>query len=196
VIGAAAAAVGVQTGVITDPVFLPMWLPYFFTGMLIADIFVSDWAGEPRVSRLADAVGILVWVGFALILPYKQFHPLILPLLFGTGMFTALSGARLRGVFALPVITTIGGMCYSIYLLHYWLLEAGAHALGPLVVRLPSYDVAYGVSLVILAPVVLLVCGAYFVLIERPCMDRRWPERLAAAVRDRLTVRGATGNLP
>jgi peptidoglycan/LPS O-acetylase OafA/YrhL len=195
-VGALAFALAVQAGLLTDPVFLPMWLPYFFLGMLIADIFVSDWAGEPRVSRIADGVGILAWVAFALILPYKHFHPLVLPLLFATGMFTALSGARLRRVFAYPVITTIGGMCYSIYLLHYWLLEAGAHALGPLVRGLPSYDLAYGVSLVILAPVVLLVCGTYFALIERPCMDRHWPERLAAAVRDRLTVRRATGNLP
>jgi len=196
VVSALAFAIASQTGLLADPVFLPMWLPYFLTGMLIADIFIADWGGEPRVSRLADVLGVLAWVGFALVLPHKDIHPLVLPVLFGAGMFTALSGARLRGMFAVPVITTIGGMCYSIYLLHYWLLEACAHALGPLVVRLPSYDVAYIVSLVLLAPVVLLVCGAYFVLIERPCMDRHWPERLAAAVRDRLTVRGATGNLP
>lgn len=39
------------------------------------------------------------------------------------------------------------------------------------------------VQAVILVPIVLLASTVFFVVIERPCMRKDWPSRLAAAVR-------------
>jgi peptidoglycan/LPS O-acetylase OafA/YrhL len=49
------------------------------------------------------------------------------------------------------VIVTIGGMCYSIYLFHYQLIPVTKHILAYL-------------------PLLLVVSGLYFALVERPCM--------------------------
>jgi hypothetical protein len=38
---------------------------------------------------------------------------------------------------------------------------------------------------IVILPVVLVVSSAYFVLIERPCMDRNWPTKLREWVRPR-----------
>jgi peptidoglycan/LPS O-acetylase OafA/YrhL len=42
---------------------------------------------------------------------------------------------------------------------------------------------AFVLQTAVLAAVILLVSGVFFVLVERPCMERDWPQRLAARVR-------------
>lgn len=91
-------------------------------------------------------------------------------------------------------LATIGGMCYSIYLLHFPLISYVGHHTLPLAQgRGPLVHLA--VQAVFIVPAVLLVSTVYFVLIERPCMDRRWPQKL----RDRahaLRYRGVRAHAP
>ena len=79
-------------------------------------------------------------------------------------------------------LATIGGMCYSIYLLHFPLISYVGHKTLPLAQgRGPLVHVlAQGI---VILPVVLVVSSVYFVLIERPCMDRNWPRKLRERVR-------------
>ena len=81
-----------------------------------------------------------------------------------------------------PSVATIGGMCYSIYLLHFPLISI----IGRHTITLGSTSAQWIHLLVqtaIIVPPVLLVCGVYFALIERPCMERDWPQKLAAYFR-------------
>ena len=66
-------------------------------------------------------------------------------------------------------LVIIGGMCYSIYLLHFaivslagsWLLQLGFRPQGPL----------YFIPLaILLALLVLVVAAIYFLLVEKPFM--------------------------
>jgi peptidoglycan/LPS O-acetylase OafA/YrhL len=79
------------------------------------------------------------------------------------------------------VIYTIGGMCYSIYLLHFAVMER----LFPYTQRIglgTSLTTAWLVQIVLLLPLVLVVCAVYFALIERPCMSPTWPADLRRAL--------------
>jgi peptidoglycan/LPS O-acetylase OafA/YrhL len=74
-------------------------------------------------------------------------------------------------------LATIGGMCYSIYLLHFPIISFVGHQTLPLGQRSGPllHVLAQGLLIV---PVVLIISSVYFVLIERPCMDRNWPRKL------------------
>jgi hypothetical protein len=43
-----------------------------------------------------------------------------------------------------------------------------------------SGTLIYGIVLI---PLMLVVCGAFFLLIEKPCMNPEWPQKLYRAVR-------------
>jgi peptidoglycan/LPS O-acetylase OafA/YrhL len=78
-------------------------------------------------------------------------------------------------------LATIGGMCYTIYLLHYPLISFVGHNTLPLGQGSGPMVHVMAQGLLIL-PVVLVVSSVYFVLIERPCMDRNWPGKLRGRV--------------
>jgi peptidoglycan/LPS O-acetylase OafA/YrhL len=71
------------------------------------------------------------------------------------------------------VLTNIGGMCYSIYLLHFVLIS---------LVGNPLFHIAFSkIEMVnhllyatILTAVVLFVSTIFFLLVERPCMNKNW----------------------
>jgi peptidoglycan/LPS O-acetylase OafA/YrhL len=82
-----------------------------------------------------------------------------------------------RRVLRNPWIATIGGMCYSIYLLHFPFISFVGHHSLPLAQHSTPLLHLMAQAVVIL-PLLLLVSSVYFVLIERPCMDRDWPRKL------------------
>jgi peptidoglycan/LPS O-acetylase OafA/YrhL len=88
----------------------------------------------------------------------------------------AFRGAWSRRLFTLRGVTLIGGMCYSMYLLHYFVISlAGVLAQS---LHLGSTFLArLAIEGVIALPAVLALTCLYFVWLERPCMDARWPER-------------------
>jgi len=158
---------------------------YFTAGFLLCDFYLVPW--RVRVSGyLLDAVGI------ALLVPLLYGGGPVTAILFPLGVL-AVYMAGLRGVllpklFAQPLISVAGGMCYSVYLTHGTVLAA----LGLVLRKLPfgSLPVAgQQVLLIALSLGVVFAAGTlYFVLIERPCMDPRWPRKLVALLRSHRTV--------
>ncbi len=71
------------------------------------------------------------------------------------------------------VITNIGGMCYSIYLLHSPLISLlGNPLINIKFSETPSINIIVYTFLLLLF--VMLVSSSYFLLIERPCMNKNW----------------------
>jgi peptidoglycan/LPS O-acetylase OafA/YrhL len=153
------------------------YIQFFLVGFLIADFYVDGWERIPR-AWWWDAISIPLWlILFWLRLDAFRFlGPLILPILF-VGAF---KGTFIRAILRNPVINTIGGMCYSIYLTHRTTI---------LVVQLLLVRLHFGflfwlvLSLVVVAPISVAVGAVYFLLIERPCMDPHWPNKLIALLR-------------
>jgi peptidoglycan/LPS O-acetylase OafA/YrhL len=101
----------------------------------------------------------------------------VLPFLIVFLYLAAFRGRILAAVFGHPLITNIGGMCYSIYLFHFVLIYGVKHVTASLHVG-GNFWVYYVLQAFLILPVVMLFCGAFFLLIERPCMDRDWPKKL------------------
>jgi peptidoglycan/LPS O-acetylase OafA/YrhL len=152
-------------------------IQYFLAGLLVADLYVDGWNRIPQTWRW-DVVSIPFWFLLFWLQPnaFRFLAPLILPIVFVGGFKGSIMPAFLRN----PVISTIGGMCYSIYLTH----RTTIFVLDALLARfhLPFWT-WLAVSLILVAPASIAVGAVYFLLIERPCMDPRWPQKLIARFR-------------
>jgi peptidoglycan/LPS O-acetylase OafA/YrhL len=160
------------------------YIQFFLVGLLVADFYVDGWERIPD-TWWWDAISIPLWLLlFWLQLDTFRFlGPLILPIIF-VGAF---KGTFIRGILRNPVINTIGGMCYSIYLTH----RTTILVIQLLLVRMHFRFLSWlALSLLVVAPLSIAVGAVYFLLIERPCMDPRWPNKLIALFRS-----GAPGRL-
>ena len=172
-----------------------LWhMEYFAAGFLLADLYLVDWRESPRRTLWWDLASLLGWpVLLAAMLgqrvPYA-FAPLMLLVCAG-----AFRGTVSSWLFSRPLLTVTGGMCYSIYLIHFRLLWAT----GRFATRFlwgSSFLARFAIEALITIPVLLVVSLIFFVLLERPCMNPAWPSRAAVRVRSWFGGELGSGGLP
>ena len=159
---------------------------YFLTGILVADLYTSRLHARPQ--RLGDLAALAGFVGLALVTsPFMaQQVRALLPVVAGVILWGLLFGDVARRLFQSRWLTSTGMMCYSIYLVHYSVISL----IGRLSLRIPSppsYSTALLMMLFLFVPGVLIVSGAFFLSVERPCMEPEWPSKLASWLRRRDT---------
>jgi len=110
---------------------------------------------------------------------YPSRHVLhaILPFVIVVLYLAAFRGRICSAIFSYPLITNIGGMCYSIYLLHLPAVYLVKRVTGYWHIG-GNFWTFFALQACLMWAFVLLTCGTYFLLIERPCMDRDWPQKL------------------
>lgn len=155
---------------------------YFLVGFLLADLFVSK-------TTLFSKTKFDVLIGFAFF---------VIIWLFETGDFQSTPAKaiwviiQLSSMFLLyyyvifhkalsflswRLITNIGGMCYSIYLLHTPII----YLLGKFVMRFSfsNYSlINYSIYLILFMLVILVISSVFFLMVERPCMDKDWYKKI------------------
>jgi peptidoglycan/LPS O-acetylase OafA/YrhL len=158
--------------------------PLFLVGFLLADLFVSGMLD--RESWLFD-LAIPVWfLVFWLTEPvFWRWGPALLLGLF----FCALRGRASKAFLRFPVVSVIGGMCYSLYLTHM-----GIAALVMPKIMLLHQGVVVSTALALIPVLFFGVC--YFLLIERPCMDKEWPQKLWKLLSGKKSNREAEDRTP
>ena len=165
------------------------YLHYFVIGVMLSDYAVHS--GFRKSSALYDLLFVFGLVIFYLAGLTQWVHldtgsnvarnlvyiPAIL-LVFAGGMQGRFSSAFLSNVY----VSLVGGACYSIYLVHVPAMQF-------------VYEVAVRVGVtgnlllsivgtLLLLVLVSLVAGmGFYVLVERPCMNPNWPQRLVAFFR-------------
>ncbi len=179
-------------------------LALFLAGFLFADLYLEmrrkgitanlgcDWA----------ALGVLV---FVVVFPFLMqaagmVHPFggsgdvdfsmsvlrhMLPVIILIFLLLMFRGVWLRRFFSLRPVYLIGGMCYSIYLLHYPFISTASRLLAKLRPEM-QYLPALAVMVVFWLPVVVGIAAVFFAYVERPCMDHAWPAKLWARVKARV----------
>lgn len=156
------------------------YLSNFITGILVAWMYVSltpTWIRNKQ--SLWDAAGMLSV--FAIFYFYKPQSDWLNNILFNIGIFglmiAAFKGRAFQYFFTRKFVYLVGGMCYSIYLLHYAFFHLVVKFTGPLSAGM-SYGTGICVQVLTAVPVVLLISTIFFLLIERPCMDKNWPGKV------------------
>jgi peptidoglycan/LPS O-acetylase OafA/YrhL len=157
------------------------FIQFFLMGFLLADVYLLDWKSAPSRSLRWDAVWVVAWVAMIGVLQFAS-GQWVFPFLAFVVFVAAFRGTWTSRVLRTPWIYTIGGMCYSIYLIHQLVINMAHHVtLG--IVPSGNYVLDLGVQLLLLVPAVLLVSALFFVWVERPFMNPRWPQDLTARVR-------------
>ncbi len=172
--GAAQASIAAQSRASFSILF---FVQFFLMGLLLADLYVSD-GDRIRPSFLCDAAGA---VGLALAFGLERTFinmRIVLPWAMALIFLAALRGIVLRRFFANLWVATIGGMCYSIYLMHLQVIAVLFKVTRFAIVSRFDFLANYGIQLLVTAVPVLLVSLGFYLLIERPCMDPNWPSRL------------------
>jgi len=157
------------------------FLQYFFAGFLLCDLYLAgDHFSIPF--WLWDIVGVfsIAWI----LLTQAAWYPVLIPFATIVLYMAGFYGRIVRAFFSFTPIPLIGGMCYSLYLTHSAVLTA----MHPIANRLTrsSFPASIQACLIfgLCFTAVLIVGLIYFVLIERPCMDPSWPNKLAAVWRN------------
>ena len=161
-------------------------LQFFLGGFLLADVYLTDSLAAVttanRQSMIWDALFLLGCGGVILVHLFPSLM-VILPWLMFVCCIAAFKGWISSAFLGNPLIITIGGMCYTIYMYH-WLMISG-------VIRLTKgfqthvlwWDLI--VQLALISAIILPICALIFLFFERPFMQRDWHVKFLAAVHKR-----------
>jgi peptidoglycan/LPS O-acetylase OafA/YrhL len=140
---------------------------FFIAGFLLADIYLLD---LPEAnSYLWDVVAIGGW--FLVLATDKTWWNLMMPLGLVAVYWASFAGRLTNVLFRSRFTSIVGGMCYSIYLTHQQII-------GVVAMHLHKPVLMWSVSLVLIS----IFCTAFFLLVEKPCMNHDWPVRLGRAL--------------
>jgi peptidoglycan/LPS O-acetylase OafA/YrhL len=175
-------------GLLSNPLYrtvhlhasIAYYLGFFMAGFLLCDLYLTrkEWSKSYSWDALSLCLWPLVW------LMGRNSGHVILPFVIVILYMAAFRGKLCSAIFSNRVLTDIGGMCYSIYLFHILIIYLIKHNTWQLHVT-QNFWVYYLLQSAIYIPGVLLFCGTFFLLVERPCMDRDWPKKLWGAVQER-----------
>ncbi len=153
---------------------LPGQLQFFMVGFLLADLRATRTESSTR--NWWDLISPVVWI--AIFVTPARYLSFFLPLLILVAYLATFNGPVTRQIFRTPWIALTGGMCYSFYLMHMLVIQLAFKVTRHFVIA-SNLPLSYLVQVILLGTCISLVSTAYFVLIERPCMDPKWPRKLA-----------------
>jgi peptidoglycan/LPS O-acetylase OafA/YrhL len=163
------------------------YIQYFLVGILLAGLMVTSFS-EWKSSWIWDVVSIPLWF---LIFYTGESYTFAVPILTFAVFLGAFKGRLIKSILRQPLPSLIGGMCYSIYLTHSLVLQ-GLFWLYARVPHLGGAGEHLIIALILIPPCLIAFGAVYFVMIEKPCMDRHWPEKLMRFFRDRVSAGEAT----
>ncbi|HEY9007945.1 MAG TPA: acyltransferase [Ohtaekwangia sp.] len=162
-------------------------LQYFLIGFIFADLYLTEWKEGIRKHTVFNYIAIVSFI--VMIVTWSWNHELINRIGFIVALFvlfySVFKSTWLNRFFTLPWITAIGGMCYTIYLLHLPFIEFFVRVTKNIVVT-HSFTINYLVQLLLITPFLLAVSIGFFLLIEKPCMYKDWPQRLKKSIQSRF----------
>ncbi len=151
---------------------------YFLSGLLLADLFVTEMPAWKE--RSAWDVVALACAALAIGMPHEtESAHALMPFVFAFLCLAAMRGPIFRRMMATPSIAVIGGMCYSIYLMHMIAIPIVFKVSRRLILQdRMDFLAIYTLQCLLFVPAVLLFGTGFYLLIERPCMDPHWPAKL------------------
>ena len=149
---------------------------YFLIGMLLADLYCAKWKlfDNRQVCRWG---GVVIFIGLHFIFSVDARELFLLKMyLMALFFYIAITNEWWKKILSIQWVSIIGGMCYSIYLLHLLIMSAVTKVL----VHLPVENKILGFFVygIIIITAVLVGCAIFYRLIEQPCMRRDWYKKI------------------
>lgn len=155
-------------------------IQFFLVGLLAADLYHSN-TFRKRRSAIWDCLGVGACVGLFALPDWWRIPAPVLTLVL---ILSALNGNLFSRFLSLPWISAVGGMCYTIYLWHVFVMAIALKFTLKFVV-VHSYLLTMLTQAVIVVPAIFFSSVALFLLVEKPCMEPEWPSALRRFLRER-----------
>lgn len=141
---------------------------HFLAGILVADVFVYNWGEQAEEQGRWDFVAL---IAFPLTFWSQRLEcgRALLPLFSGLLLMSAIRGTLTKRILSTRSLTIIGGMCYTIYLYHFYMVSALGRFTLALTANQP-YVWQLTAQVLLLFPPIVLCCAILFVSFERPFM--------------------------
>lgn len=160
-------------------------LHFFLIGFLMTDIFLMEWQTEIRRNWWFDWLAVAAFL--SLIFSWSWDYELLNRTVFAAALFVlfyaAFRATWLNTFLRTPWITAIGGMCYTIYLIHLPLTEVFIRLTKGIVVT-NIFAINFFVQFLLLIPFVLIPSIIFYLMVEKPCMYKDWPQRFGGFVKE------------
>lgn len=166
------------------------YLTNFMTGVVFAWLYIVHQNFFKKKSIIWDIIGVLATLMlFYFYKPQFKIHTNTIFNIATLGlMFGVFKGRYMNWFFTRPIIYIIGGMCYSIYLLHYAFLHLLTKFTADITIG-QGYLMDLALQLMIGLPLVMFISALFYLLIEKPCMDKHWPQKLMAWFRHNKKIK-------
>ncbi len=152
-------------------------LLYFTVGLVLADMFVTDWSESASNHPGWDVASVALLALAAASSSNHYVFKWILPIAFLVLVAAALRGVYLNRLLSNGWLAGIGCMCYSIYLLHFPLISLFGRATKGLGDG-SGFWMHLALQVAVIVPLVLVASTIFYLLLEKPCMNPQWPQIL------------------
>ena len=151
----------------------------FGMGILFCWIFLKYHVWFNKSTYLYDVVFFISFLGlFYFYKPqYLLFGQLIFNMFILMLMISVFKGKLVNWFYTRSWVYIIGGMCYSIYLIHYAFFHLSVKFTSMLWLNDVDYRTNTIVQLMVSIPLVLIVSALFFRYFERPFMDKDWLQK-------------------
>ncbi len=185
VVLAIACVAGLRVGRTTS---LVGFAQYFMAGFLVADWHAARPDG--RRSGWFDLLALGAVAVLPLVAADQSRLDVVLPVVVASLLAAAIAGPVTGRCLRAPWVVAIGGMCYTIYLYHFYAISLLGRFTAPQGTS-GGYAAVLAWQVLVVGIPALAGCAVMFLATEQPFMRRAWPARLAQALPARLTGRAA-----
>lgn len=172
-------------------------IQFFLIGFLLADYYIT-----PGQSKIALPKVVSIFAGLILLFgifyyqpamntpgPVKLLWNVLFPVMIFALYYLTLFTDFWKRFFSNKILTTVGGMCYSIYLLHSPIMAMVANYTVKLHQFSNYYAIDWLIQTAILLTVMLVCSSVFFLLVEKPCMDRDWYKKFSFRIKKRFKAK-------
>lgn len=154
------------------------YFQYFLIGFLLVDLFVSNSIVVPK-TKFDNLIGVFLFLVIWLFdnsdfkTATQTFFWELIQLICIFFLYYYVLFHKIFKFLSLKLITNIGGMCYSIYLLHYAIISIFGN---PILKHSFSKYKFINISIysVLILLIIMFISSIFFLLVEKPCMDKNW----------------------
>jgi len=154
------------------------YIHFFLVGFLLADLYISK-SFIINKTNFDSLIAILILVSIFIFRTDNfetTFQKFIFELVRLSCIFLLyyyIIFHKVLKFFSYKIITNIGGMCYSIYLLHVPIIII----FGKLLLKFSFSKYSFvniSIYSILIMGVILFISSIFFLFVERPCMDKNW----------------------
>jgi len=152
---------------------------HFAVGIGFAFLYLTKGNWLKNKNFIWDVIGIISFL--ALFVFYKPQAGFFNQVAFNGAIFilflAVFKGTVHNWFYTRPLTYLIGGMCYTVYLLHLAFFGL-AVKITPKLLLFDAYSSNFYFHFIISLILLMIISSLFFVLIEKPCMDKEWPKKL------------------